>query len=705
MSNVIGKDKSNILEVLELMEKERRFNFKEESSLFIEAMTQGEWVLLNGIEFAQPELFEKIMNLCDNEFCSFNLFEKGNKYKYSRKEETIHKDFKLFITYNPFIVETNKRLSPGFLNKCLVFSVFPIDENILDISLLLYKSFENNEALKNIKKKLAVILTSIHFKCKELSEDKNNILIGKKKINGKTLLSAINYINQSGNNIEQGIISAINDCYLNCFMNKKEIKKILLSTYSSKPNKEILDNLDKEEKTFEEKYPDLNDNLILINDEFDNNNLIEIINLIYKIEFLDIFDLIKKIKNNLLKIKNNTLLYTSLYIIKNILNIFLSKNKLKNIELKEKKIEDNDLDEEILLLIHKKYMYFKEAFELNYIIPFKFEDFSEESKYEFFIEKINNGSFEDLITLCFIFPDLENKEENKEIIKQLSQYKKDLFYIILFLCKGKIEEPNLILILQRLKIHSLFQNNNNENNDNENIENIIITDEEKMINKIFENWKNKYSILIQKVQEALGQENEIINIDKEIDKYKELLSNKRKDIPYQLRNAIILYIKHLESLLNDINISDKFKILRDNFNNYQKLVQANLTKNKKEIFDFSYYLDENEEPSKDLKMIEELIYYSIIKNNLEKIGEKRNESFWEIYEIIEKEKDLKDIIKDFFDFLFSSKKENINEELYRFESLYKAYLLKKIGVELLDKNYIINCLNELSKRDNVKRNK
>ena len=50
MSNVIGKDKSNILEVLELMEKERRFNFKEESSLFIEAMTQGEWVLLNGIE-------------------------------------------------------------------------------------------------------------------------------------------------------------------------------------------------------------------------------------------------------------------------------------------------------------------------------------------------------------------------------------------------------------------------------------------------------------------------------------------------------------------------------------------------------------------------------------------------------------------------------------------------------------------------------
>ena len=70
-------------------------------------------------------------------------------------------------------------------------------------------------------------MSTIHFKCKELSENKNNYIVGKKKFCGRTLLSVINYINKNTSNLKDGIISAINDCYCNCFMNKKEVKKQL----------------------------------------------------------------------------------------------------------------------------------------------------------------------------------------------------------------------------------------------------------------------------------------------------------------------------------------------------------------------------------------------------------------------------------------------------------------------------------------------
>ena len=146
------KDKS-IIDVLNLMKKERNFTnyLKDDDSLFIKSMTKGKWILLNGIELARPELFQKIMSLCDSDYCCLNLFEKGNDFKYSRNcnneegEKEIPNDFRLFITYNPFIVETSKRLSSGFLNKCLVFSTFPIEEDKSNVTFILSKSFEKNE--------------------------------------------------------------------------------------------------------------------------------------------------------------------------------------------------------------------------------------------------------------------------------------------------------------------------------------------------------------------------------------------------------------------------------------------------------------------------------------------------------------------------------------------------------------------------------
>ena len=191
LTNLLEKNanKDTTIElILNKMKEERSFNnyLNNKDSIFIEAMIQGKWVLLNGIEFAQPELFQKIMSLCDGDKCYLNLFEKGKEFQYSRdsddEQKKISEDFRLFITYNPFSVETNKRLSPCFLNKCLVFSLFPIEDNILNASLILSNSFIQNEKLKNNYIQLAAILSSIHFKCKELSENESNKMIGKKNM-------------------------------------------------------------------------------------------------------------------------------------------------------------------------------------------------------------------------------------------------------------------------------------------------------------------------------------------------------------------------------------------------------------------------------------------------------------------------------------------------------------------------------------------
>ena len=120
-----------------------------ENSAFENALIQGKWILLDGIEAAQPELFEKISSLC-NKNPSLNLFEKGPEYIYKKGVDStfkIHDNFKLFITYNSKTVEPQKRLSPGFLNKCPIFSLSELDESIKDIALILSGMIKNGKRI------------------------------------------------------------------------------------------------------------------------------------------------------------------------------------------------------------------------------------------------------------------------------------------------------------------------------------------------------------------------------------------------------------------------------------------------------------------------------------------------------------------------------------------------------------------------------
>ena len=104
---------------------------------------------IDGIELAQPELFERISSLCDINNPRLNLFEKGSSYEYSKTPQNpkykIHQNFRLFFSYNPYDAETNKKLCQGFLNKCAVFTLYPLDEDIKSTSLVLSGLFQNAE--------------------------------------------------------------------------------------------------------------------------------------------------------------------------------------------------------------------------------------------------------------------------------------------------------------------------------------------------------------------------------------------------------------------------------------------------------------------------------------------------------------------------------------------------------------------------------
>ena len=139
-------------------------HLKNQDSPFINALTKGKWVILDGIESAQPELFERLISLCDITNKNLNLFEKGPEYEYTIDNKNpnfkIHENFRLFITYNPVEIEQSKKLTSNFISKCLTFFLQPIDKDDKSSALILSglfnynKIFEENEDNKvNIEDK------------------------------------------------------------------------------------------------------------------------------------------------------------------------------------------------------------------------------------------------------------------------------------------------------------------------------------------------------------------------------------------------------------------------------------------------------------------------------------------------------------------------------------------------------------------------
>ena len=156
----INNDNFLLISELKCLIKEQLSFFKHlsnDDSNFIRAMTKGDWIILDGIESAQPELYQRLSSLCDLQNQNLTMYENGPEYVYTKNSKKskfrIHKNFRLFITYNPFEVEPNKRIPQSFLNKVFTFSLSSIDENIKTTSLVLSGLFNKENLYFDLEKK------------------------------------------------------------------------------------------------------------------------------------------------------------------------------------------------------------------------------------------------------------------------------------------------------------------------------------------------------------------------------------------------------------------------------------------------------------------------------------------------------------------------------------------------------------------------
>ena len=72
-------------------------------------------------------------------------------------------------------------------------------------------------------------------------------------------------------------------------------------------------------------------------------------------------------------------------------------------------------------------------------------------------------------------------------------------------------------------------------------------------------------------------------------------------------------------------------------------------------------------------------------------------SLYDIGNLIENEKEMKELYDDLFSFIITSKG-SVKKQVNQFESQYKSFILSKIGYEYLDKNQIIKIINQMKER-------
>ena len=303
-----------------------------EDSPFVKAMIEGSWVNLDGIEKAQPELAERILSLCDPINPYLNLFEKGSDYFYSRTAENpkfrIHENFRLFMTYNSSDADPSKKLSEGFLNKNVVFSLFENDESNISSGLVLSGLFKQNGLFGKNATEMAARFANVHQYAKNKSKNEIDNFAGKKQFSGRTLNFVFNSLSNRDQFNEQ-IISAIEDCYSVSYEHPEVLKKELLEIFCQNPSPELKNNLNKNENEADQKYSEINELLDHLEKPETNLDFNLLVSLIGSYQYKDLNQLknkISDIQKKIMNIKEKD--YSLLQIIQNVIEEFLSREKI-----------------------------------------------------------------------------------------------------------------------------------------------------------------------------------------------------------------------------------------------------------------------------------------------------------------------------------------------------------------------------------------
>ena len=266
-------------------------------------MIEGGIVLIDGIENAPFQIIEKILGLCEGKR-RLDLFELGEKYYFSEdaenKEQKIHKDFYLFITYNPEN-QIEKKSIEVLLNKCISFSIPEIDIEQKFIAQVFYGIFINNNFSKKDAENISLKLSKIHELAKEKSIINNSELIaGNIPFNGRSLIYVSRFFNKlkykNLDKFSKSIKDGIINIYLKPFIKLKNDQQDIIKNQKSEKEKF------KEElfKIFQKESNYIDFNILTQNE--DDINLTNFLNYLSKIESQVIN---KKEKNNKKEIEFN----------------------------------------------------------------------------------------------------------------------------------------------------------------------------------------------------------------------------------------------------------------------------------------------------------------------------------------------------------------------------------------------------------------
>ncbi|KAK8841092.1 hypothetical protein M9Y10_027933 [Tritrichomonas musculus] len=236
-------------------------------SAFIRAMENGEWVVLEDLGSAPPEIEEKLSFLCgDNP--EIDLFESGENNFFSRNKPNsrkIHEDFQIFITYNPSSNTTYREMSPNFLNKCFLFTLPPLDSTKKSSEEFLKGAFINYNYDNNLANILGKGISNVHqFIKKDCLKNKDSYATAT-QFTARTLTFILKefdrHIKKHGKSIEsiyKVLCRSFHLYYLNSYINtnKDIIQKQMLEELSKEIDlsefDDKIDDVVKKEETFSE---------------------------------------------------------------------------------------------------------------------------------------------------------------------------------------------------------------------------------------------------------------------------------------------------------------------------------------------------------------------------------------------------------------------------------------------------------------------
>ena len=109
----------------------------------IEALRNGNWVLIDNIHLASPQIIELISSLCGKDPI-LDLIEKGEDFYFSKNKNSknkIHDDFRLFITLDTYYTINSNKINQSLRPKCVCFNLPRLDSKPEYSAQILFSSF------------------------------------------------------------------------------------------------------------------------------------------------------------------------------------------------------------------------------------------------------------------------------------------------------------------------------------------------------------------------------------------------------------------------------------------------------------------------------------------------------------------------------------------------------------------------------------